>query len=358
MTKRQRTTSLIVALIGVAVVDCSQAQLAIPPAQLTVPPVQRRRHTGRIIRSFTEPHRQSIVAGAVTGIVVDVIAKEGQRVQVGDPLVKLNRRVLEAQLEIARARATSTARIDAGRSQYLLVKSQLESLQALKQGGHTNRYELEQKQSEFQQALAEFQAAQDEQKLAQLEVKRFEAELEDRTVRSPIAGFITEIHKQPGEQLSNTEPQYATIVSLDKLRVRFYVTADLLKQVQPGDPVVVDVGQTRQSVSGVVNYVSPTIDSDSGVGRLEVLIDNASLSIQSGVVAYWNDIATQELARRMMMNNLVRRPAFGTMGTARLGTATVRPVSLNIPRRMPQSRRFQTPASASVGRARLTPRTK
>lgn len=257
------------------------------------------RYTGKVIRSFTEPHLKSVVAGAVTGVVVDVTAKEGDRVQVGDPLVKLNRRVLEAQLEIAQARAASTARVDAAASQYQLIKSQLESLEALKEGGHTNRYELELKQAEFQQAFSEYRAAQDDLNLAVLDVKRIEAELEDRTIRSPIGGFITEIHKQPGEQLSNNEPQYATIVSLEKLRVRFYVTADLLKQYRPGAIVVIDVGKNRQSVPGKVSYVSPTIDSDSGVGRLEVLLENKELAIQSGVVAYWNDAATRELARRM-----------------------------------------------------------
>ena len=119
-------------------------------AQSTVQKIQRR-YSGKVIRSFTEPWQKSVVAGAVIGVVTEAVAKEGDRVQVGDPLVKLNRRVLEASLEIAKARAESTARVDAASAQFSMVKSQLTSLEDLKAGGHTNRYELEQKQAEYQQ---------------------------------------------------------------------------------------------------------------------------------------------------------------------------------------------------------------
>lgn len=332
-------------------------------AQSTVQKIQRR-YSGKVIRSFTEPWQKSVVAGAVIGVVTEAVAKEGDRVQVGDPLVKLNRRVLEASLEIAKARAESTARVDAASAQFSMVKSQLTSLEDLKAGGHTNRYELEQKQAEYQQVLSDFRAAQDEKSLALLEVKRIEAELEDRMIRSPIAGFITEIHKQPGEQVSNTEPEYATIVSLEKLRVRFYVDAALLRQHSTGDVVVVNVGANQKQMSAVVSYVSPTIDSDSGVGRLEVLLDNQSLTIQSGVVAFWNDVATKELARR------VRRVP-NTAGTVRMGqttrsaaqptTRSTKPPLRKVSARVPayQHRRsLIVPSTSQVGRATLSARKK
>ena len=305
-------------------------------------PVSQRHHTGKIIRSFTEPYRKSVAASVVPGIVVDVVAKEGDRVATGDPLVRLNRSVLEASLEIAKARAGATARVDAAASQFALVKSQLQALESLREGGHTNRYELEQKQSEYQQVYSEYRAAQDDQALAKLEVKRIEAELGDRTILSPISGFVTEIHKQPGENLSSTEPQYATIVSLEKLRVRFYVGAATLREFRIGNTVVVDVGQSRKQVRAIVGYVSPTIDSDSGVGRLEVLLDNSKLTLQSGVVAFWNEAATATLAQA----NQDQRP----------GRARVRSTSGSSVEPVTQTRYRPSPTKtkSTPGRARLS----
>ena len=255
----------------------------------------RTRHTGRIIRSFTEPYLRSVAASPVSGIVAEVVSQEGDRVGVGDPLAILNCGVLEATLEIARARATGTARLDATRIHYELVKAQLETLHTLKDSGHANRYELDQKNSEFQKALAEFRSAEEAQLLARLEVKRIEAELKDRTIQSPIDGFVIEIHKQRGEHLSSTEPHYATVVSLKKLRVRFYVGAVMLHLFKPGTVVAVDLGKERKPVSAIVSFVSPTIDADSGVGRLEVLIENSDLKFQSGTTAILNEAATQQM---------------------------------------------------------------
>lgn len=251
-------------------------------------------HRSRIIRSFTEPFRKSTAASAVTGIVAETAVQEGDRVQVGDPLATINRNVLNAALQIAKARAESTARLDAATSRWELQKSQLKALEDLIEGGHTNRYELEQKQSEYQNAFAEFRAAQDDITLARLEVRKIDAELNDRIIRSPIDGYVTEIHKQLGENLSQTEPQFATIVQIEKLKVRFYLDAATLKQYRIGDRVLVLVGDKKQRRQAVVSFVSPVIDSDSGLGRLEVTIDNNDLSLQSGVVAYWDESQATE----------------------------------------------------------------
>jgi len=246
-------------------------------------------HTGRqVVRSFTEPSYKSVAASSVPGIITESNVHEGDHVSVGDPLASINRKVLQATLNIAVARAGSTARLEAATSQWELTKSQLAAIEALVDGGHTNRFEVDQMRSEYQKAYAEYQAADDDQKLAQLEVKRIQAELDARTIRSPIDGYVTEIHKKLGENISSNEPQYATVVHIDQLRVRFYLDAETLSRCTRGDHVSVLIGNQKAEQVGVVTFASPVIDSDSGLGRLHVLIDNRDLKFQSGIVAFWN----------------------------------------------------------------------
>ena len=214
--------------------------------------------------------------------------KEGDQVKVGDPLPEINQTVLQESLAIAVARAESTARLDVAASQVKLLKSQLEAVNSLVEGGHTNRFEVEQKNSEYLTAYSEFRAAQDEVKLAKLEVNRIKAQLADRTIKSPIDGFVIEIHKQLGENVSNNEPQYATIVRVDELKVRFYLDAATLKHARVGDQVAVQIGNERSQAMATVIFVSPIIDPDSGLGRLEIKILNQELEFQSGVVCYWS----------------------------------------------------------------------
>ena len=248
-----------------------------------------RLHSGRITRSFTEPVEQSIAASAEVGIVAKSSVKEGDVVKVGSVLATLNRAVLLESLEIAKARAESTARLDAAKSQLEMLTSQVEAVQSLVSGGHTSRFEVEQKQAEYHTIYAEYNAALDELKLNRLEVARIRAQVEDRVIKSPIDGVVTEIHKQLGENLSSNEPQYATVVRVDELKVRFYLDAAALQHLSVGQQVKVLVGRDQTARTASVTYVSPIIDPDSGLGRIDVNIDNQDLSIQSGIICFWSD---------------------------------------------------------------------
>ena len=248
---------------------------------------QHQLDSSRITKSFTEPIEKSVAASAEIGIIAASFVKEGDQVYVGDPLAEINQTVLQESLAIAVARAESTARLDVAASQVELLKSQLEAINSLVEGGHTNRFEVEQKNSEYLTAYSEFRAAKDEVKLAKLEVNRIKAQLADRTIKSPIDGFVTEIHKQLGENVSNNEPQYATVVRVDELKVRFYLDAATLKNTRVGDQVSVQIGNERSQAMATVIFVSPIIDPDSGLGRLEIKVPNHELEFQSGVVCYW-----------------------------------------------------------------------
>jgi len=249
--------------------------------------VSGQRIDDRITHSFTEPIEKSVAASAETGIVAIAHVKEGDRVRTGQPIASINHNVLKESLEIAIARSEATARLDAARAQMELLGTQLHAVNSLLSGGHSNKFEVQQKSTEHQQALAEFRAAEDELKLAVLEVDRIRAQIGDRIIKSPINGVVTEIHKQPGENLSQSEPQYATIVRVDKLKVRFYLDAQTLRNSKVGDRIALAVGPEKESAAGTVSFVSPVIDPDSGLGRLDVEIENRDRSIQSGIACFW-----------------------------------------------------------------------
>ena len=255
---------------------------------------QQNRHNGRITKSFTEPIEKSTAASSGIGIIVQSFVKEGDRVQVGDRLAAINHSVIKESLAIAVARADSTSRLDLARGQLEIINSQLRAIQSLVDGGHTNQFEVDQKQAEYRTAYSELQSAQDEAQLNRLEVKRIQAELNERFITSPINGVVTELHKQLGENISNSEPEYATVVRVDELKVRFYLDSGTLKRTAVGDRVTVLIGSHRSSSPAIVTYVSPIIDPDSGLGRLDVKIDNRDMQIQSGVICEWSERGTRE----------------------------------------------------------------
>ncbi len=259
----------------------------------------------RITRSFTEPIERSVVASTETGVIHAATVREGDRVCAGDQLAVLNHDVLIQSRRIAAARAESTATRDAARSRAEMVKSQKEKMDALIEGGHVNAYEVEQKTSEYQNAIAELQTAEDELRLNRLEVDRIEAQIRQRIITSPIDGIVTLIHKQLGEQVSTNEPQYATIVRVDQLKVRFYLNAETLFKIPVGSNVDVLVGEQRTRTPAKVTFASPIIDPDSGTGRLEVVIENQDQKIASGTICFWDERSNDH--RRVAEQNRLPR---------------------------------------------------
>ena len=263
--------------------------LALVMLSCTICNAQHAENQAVVTKSFTEPIEQSVVASSEGGVIIKALIEEGDAVSVGQSLAVLDNEVLIHAEKIAVARSESTAAREAAASRVELLKAQKETIESLIDGGHVNNYEVQQKHIEYVNAVAELKAADDEMRLNVIEVDRSRAQLNRRTIKSPINGFVTMIHKQLGEHLSNTEPQYATIVRIDQLKVRFYLDAATLDRVQPGTEVDILVGDDRTAKKAFVKFVSPVIDPDSGTGRIEVVIDNKDLQIRSGAACLWHN---------------------------------------------------------------------
>lgn len=246
-------------------------------------------HKGQVTQSFTEPIETNVVAASESGVIQVANVKEGDRVRVGEPLAVLNSNVLIQTRRRAVALSQSTANRDAAKARMQMIRSQKENLETLLPDGHVNHYEMSQKVAEYDSAVAEFKTADDELIMAEIEVDRIDAEIQQRIIKSPINGFVTRIHKKLGEQVSNNEPQYATIVRIDELKAKFFLDASTLDAIQFGSEVSVLLGNPTKRIKARVIYVSPIIDPDSGTGRVEVAIDNRDYRIRSGTICIFDD---------------------------------------------------------------------
>ncbi len=244
--------------------------------------------TAQVTHSFTEPVRQSEVAAAEPGIVARLLVREGEAVSAGQPLAELDYQVLQRTLEIAQLRADSDAKVRSAQATLEIRQRKFENLQPLLDVGHANPSEVEQARAEYDAALAEYELARLEADENRLDVARIQAQINHRIIFSPIDGLVTEIHRQPGEYISSTEPEFATVVEISQLRVRFYLLAETAARLQRGQRVSLLLGrQQSQQVAGQVAYVSPVTDPDSGTVRVDVLIDNADNRLRSGTPCQW-----------------------------------------------------------------------
>jgi len=237
---------------------------------------------GGEIFGFSEPVQAIDVAASETGILDQLRVQPGDRVQQGQELGRLDSHVLMAQLEIVAARIEAQARFKAATIRVQRAERTYEKLQSLYEEGHGGARELELAASDLELARTDLTAVEEETAISRLERKRISAELQRRQITSPIAGIVSEIHRDVGEFVAATAPDVLTVVNLKQLRIRFYPSADQAAAFHKGGRVKVRFVHSQRTATARVDFVSPIIDADSNTIRVEVLLDNAAGAFRSG----------------------------------------------------------------------------
>ncbi|PAY16083.1 hypothetical protein CKO51_28715 [Rhodopirellula sp. SM50] len=232
---------------------------------------------------FTEPYREIKLCLAESGSVDTVLIHRGMKVDAGQLLLTLDSDVLQANRNVAAAKAESRSRVDALIIESDLKQQRYEKLQQLLDDGAGSVEEVRRANADASVAMLQVEAAREEMRLRQLELREIEARIEQRRVYSPISGVITEVTKQPGEYVSQQEPHVATVVQLDRLRVTLFVPTSVAGSMDSKAEVDLWLPETEQRCIGRVDYVGVVTEADSGRVRVDLLIDNPNRHYRSGV---------------------------------------------------------------------------
>jgi HlyD family secretion protein len=158
------------------------------------PPPTAQAERGQIERIVVatgtiEPVKEVEVRPRVPGIVQRILVEENDEVVEGQPLVEIERELLEAQVEEARAA------LDEARVQRRFAQGELGRARELEGGGVSSKQSLEDMQARFDRASAGVAKAE-----AQL--KNLSTQLSYAHVVSPLAGRVLAIHVEEGNAVS------------------------------------------------------------------------------------------------------------------------------------------------------------
>lgn len=233
------------------------------------------------IEGFTEPYRDIDVAASEMGSLAALEVHEGDRVTAGQVLARLDQTVLTRSLEIARAAMDSRGRLEAAKAEARMHQETLDQLEQLLVRGHASQREIDRAQAQRDMAQARLQATQEELGVRSLEFDRTRAQLQERCVRAPIDGIVTQVYKDASEYVSPNDPNVVKIVQLDPLLIVFSVPIADAKSLAAAHAVPVKQGE--RLIQGTVEFVSPMADAQSGTVRVRVRIPNPGESIPGGV---------------------------------------------------------------------------
>jgi RND family efflux transporter MFP subunit len=206
------------------------------------------------ILGYTEPYRIITVSAAESGVIAEVLVEEGAVVKKGQILAKLDTATLNAELDIAKAEAKMQA----------VRKQRLDELAS------ANRATPE-----------ELEKARTDLTIKEAQVRKIEAMIETRIMRSAVDGVVTTIKRDPSEAVSANEPHVLTVVQIDKLTANLFLPPAKAAQLKVGGSATLLVDD-KEKVPATIEFISPITDAASGTVRVKFMIENAAGTHRSG----------------------------------------------------------------------------
>ena len=235
-----------------------------------------------ILDCLVKPEMYVELSSSVDAILDIMLVDTGDQIKKGQPLVMLERSVEIARVQLARMRANSDSEIDNRRVQLQYAKRNYKRIKNLYARKSVSLYEQDKAETEVALAKIELDKATENKKVAQLNLELALAELERRTIRSPIDGIVVDRYSMVGESV--VDRTIMKLAQVDPLRVELIAPTEYFGLIKKG--MEVDVYPERpanKSFKATVTVVDQLIDPASGSFTIRMALPNPGDQLVGGV---------------------------------------------------------------------------
>lgn len=235
------------------------------------PAIQRIEHTLNTVGTFLAEDKVA-VSPTISGPVAEILVEEGQRVEKGDVLMRIDDTRFRFQYERAVADVT-----------------QREADVASQQANFERQAKLAQSRLI---AAADFDQAKTSQRLAEAQLVAAKAalaleakSLNDIAVTSPLDGVVSARKISKGEYAQIGTAVYE-IVSTTPLKLRFTLPERYAGSVRIGQKVELTVRATGdRKFAGEIYFINPTVNPDALTLEVKALVENWEDALKPGYFA-------------------------------------------------------------------------
>jgi RND family efflux transporter MFP subunit len=229
-----------------------------------------------------QPFQEAEIGSQVVGVLEKVNVERGDLVKKGQPLAQLQSDVERAALLAAKSKADATAELQAAASNNDFAQKKKVRTKDLYQQNFVSQQATDQAATEAELAKMRLQQAREQLKVAQHELALANAQLSQRTVRSPLSGVVVEKYLSEGERVE--EKPIVKVAMVDPLRVEVIVPAVHFGKVKLGQVATVKPDLTdmpQQSAKVIV--VDRVIDPASNSFRVRLELPNPDNALPPGL---------------------------------------------------------------------------
>lgn len=296
-------------------------------------PAMARDDANPVLKCVIFPDEQVELGSPVPGVIEQINVRRSDRVTAGQTIARLESRVEQATVDLARARAATNTEIKLRRVEHGYDAQHRDRLQTLQASQAISSQNLDDAERVAKASQLRVRLAQDKRREATLDERRADALLALKTIVSPIDGVVLQINNHVGEYVE-TRP-VARIARLDPLRVEVIAPLSLFGSIHEGMQVAVspETDPTRERVA-TVSAVDAVADPGSGTFGIQLELPNPGLELPAGIKC------TGRLLPRSMANTRKTNPLTQDYTASKVGT--------NNPPGIPSSAKTVNPISVAV----------
>ncbi len=254
-----------------------------------------------------QPYQEAEVGAQVVGILDRVMVERGDMVKKGQALAQLNAEVERAALAAARLRANATAELQAAASNHDFAQKKKIRTQDLYRQNFVSQQVRDQADTEADVAEMRLRQAREQARHAKQELALAQAQLDQRTIRSPLAGVVVERYLHEGERVE--EKPVVKVATIDPLRVEVIVPSIHFNRILPGTVASVqpEMAGTR-AVDAKVVVVDRVIDAASNSFRVRLELPNRDGQLPPGLRCKVDFDGLQSVAQPAQTGGPLPRP--------------------------------------------------
>lgn len=273
-----------------AEIDKLDAAINILDPEKNLPLITTQIVNDTIFKHFTEVQgdvatkENIIIFPEYSGVLTKVYVKEGQRVNKGAVLAKIDDGGLSSQLAQLEARA-SLAKTTADRQKRLWEQNIGSEIQYL-------------------ETQTNYEAAKNS-------VNQLRSQLGKTTVRAPFSGVIDQVLSDEGQVVNPGQDQLFRLVNLQNMYVQASVPEVYLSKIQPGTPVIIEIAAIGKEFEGKVRQVGNFINPNNRTFQIEVAIPNNDGLVKPNLIATvkLNDYTAQNTV--IIPENTIQKNSLG-----------------------------------------------
>ena len=228
-----------------------------------------------------EPNVSVMVGTPIQGVIDAIEVERSEFVEAGQIIATLKSGVEIAAMEQARFKAAMRSEIQARQADLELAEVNMRRTEELIEKQMVPLQERDEAVAQLEVAKMALTQARDNQRLHDHEYARARELVEQRVIRSPIAGVVTELRAFPGEFVY--ENPIVTIAQLNPLRVEAILPARFFGQIDEGMLATIEPEIASDTpLESAISSIDRLIDTASGTFLVRLEIANPEYRIPGG----------------------------------------------------------------------------